>query len=200
MMRTKILVVDDDPIIRMDIKEMLEEEGYHVVGEAKDGEIAVEMAFKHEPDLIIMDVKMPKMNGIKASEIIRKKLDCAVLLLTAYSQRDLIQDARKAGVAAYLVKPVTERNLFPSVEMAVGQKQRMDALKGNISELQHNLEARKAIEIAKGRLMQIRSMSEDEAYRWMRKQSMTERIPIEKLARRLLDEEFATDCSGRLNE
>lgn len=199
-MRTKILVVDDDPIIRMDIKEMLEEEGYYVVGEAKNGEVAVEMAFKHEPDLIIMDVKMPKMNGIKASQIIQKKLDCAVLLLTAYSQRDLIQDARKAGVAAYLVKPVTERNLFPSVEMAVGQKVRIDRLKGDISDLEHNLEARKTIDIAKGKLMLNRSMSEDEAYRWLRKQSMTERIPMDKLARRLLDEEYLPDHSGQRNE
>lgn len=200
MMRTKILVVDDDPIIRMDIKEMLEEEGYCVVGEAKNGEVAVELAFRHEPDLIIMDVKMPKMNGIKASEIIQKKLDCAVLLLTAYSQRDLIQEARKAGVAAYLVKPVTERNLFPSVEMAVGQKMRIDRLKGDISDLEHNLEARKTIDIAKGKLMLHWSMSEDEAYRWLRKQSMTERIPMDKLARRLLDEEYLPDHSGQRNE
>jgi response regulator NasT len=130
-----IVIVDDDPIIRMDIREMLEEEGYEVSGEARNGEEAIELVARLKPDLVIMDVKMPVMNGIKAAQIIRKLHDSSILLLTAYSQRELVQDAREAGVAAYLVKPVSEEDLIPAVEIALSQKEKIESLKKDLEQL-----------------------------------------------------------------
>lgn len=143
MTQPKIMVVDDEPIIRMDLREMLENEGYLVVAEAKNGEEAVELAHRHKPDLIIMDVKMPVLNGIKASGIIRSFSDSSILLLTAYSQKELVQDARKAGVSAYLVKPVSEDDLIPAVEIALSQKEKVVALKKDIHTLKQKIEDRK---------------------------------------------------------
>ena len=187
-MSRSIVVVDDDPIIRMDIREMLEEEGYRVTGEAKNGQEAIELVASLKPDLVIMDVKMPVMNGIKASQIIRKLQDqnTSILLLTAYSQRELVQDAREAGVSAYLVKPVSEEDLIPAVEIALSQKEKMESLKKDLEELKQSIEDRKVIEKAKGALMKARSLDEDQAYRRMRAASMAERIPLAKLAERML--------------
>lgn len=187
-MNHSIVVVDDDPIIRMDIREMLEEEGYHVAGEAKNGEEAVELVAKLKPDLVIMDVKMPVMNGIKASQLIRKlrDQDTAILLLTAYSQRELVQDARAAGVSAYLVKPVSEEDLIPAVEIALSQKEKMASLQNNLKHLKQSLEDRKLVEKAKGAIMKALSMDEEQAYREMRSISMAERIPMPELAGRIL--------------
>ncbi|BBH24639.1 Fis family transcriptional regulator [Paenibacillus baekrokdamisoli] len=187
-MKNTIVVVDDDPIIRMDIREMLEEEAYTVVGEAKNGQEAIELVAKLKPDLVIMDVKMPVMNGIKASQIIRKMQDTAVLLLTAYSQKELVQDARQAGVTAYLVKPVSEADLIPAVEIALSQKAKMDELKKDIEQLKQTLEERKLIERAKGMIMKAFDLDEDEAYQKLRKLSMTERVSLPQLAVRLLEE------------
>jgi AmiR/NasT family two-component response regulator len=186
MSRYKILIVDDDPIIRMDLKEMLQEEGYVVAAEARNGDEAVELAYKHNPDLIIMDVKMPVMNGIKAADIIGKRHDAAVLLLTAYSQKELVRDARNAGVAAFLVKPVSEEDLLPAVAIALSQRDRMLHLKQNIASLQESLEERKLVEKAKGRLMSRHAMNEEEAYRWMRSRSMNSGHPLSKIAEELL--------------
>lgn len=182
----KILIVDDEPIIRMDLREMLEAEGYRVVAEAKNGEEAVELAYRHKPDLIIMDVKMPVMNGIKASDIIRKATDASVLLLTAYSQKELVQDAKNAGVTAYLVKPITEEDLIPAVEIALSQRERVNSLKKDIHDLKVKFEERKIVERAKGKVMSQFACNEEEAYQWMRNQSMTKRIPLPKLAEQLL--------------
>lgn len=182
-MKNAIVVVDDDPIIRMDIREMLEEGGYWVAGEAKNGEEAVELVARLKPDLAIMDIKMPVMNGIKASQIIRKlQQDTSVLLLTAYSQKELVKDAREAGVAAFLVKPVSEEDLLPAVEIALSQKEKMDSLKQDIKQLKQSIEERKVIEKAKGIVMQAYSLNEEEAYKKMREASMTTRIPLSKLA------------------
>jgi two-component system, response regulator PdtaR len=181
-----IVVVDDDPIIRMDIREMLEEEGYEVSGEARNGEEAIELVARLKPDLVIMDVKMPVMNGIKAAQIIRKLHDSSILLLTAYSQRELVHDAREAGVAAYLVKPVSEEDLIPAVEIALSQKQKIESLKKDLEQLKQSMEERKQIEKAKGAVMKALSMDEEQAYKQMRGASMAARIPLSKLAERIL--------------
>ncbi|MCS7464602.1 response regulator [Paenibacillus doosanensis] len=188
MMKNGIVVVDDDPIIRMDICEMLEEEGYTLAGEAKNGEEAVELVARVKPDLVIMDVKMPVMNGIKAARIIRSMQDTSVLLLTAYSQRELVRDARDAGVAAYLVKPVSEEDLIPAVEIALSQKRRIDSLKQDLERLKQSAEDRKAIEKAKGLLMKAYALEEEEAYRRMREASMSARMPMGRLAELILSD------------
>ncbi|RNB55255.1 response regulator [Brevibacillus gelatini] len=186
MTQPKIMVVDDEPIIRMDLREILENEGYHVVAEAKNGEEAVELAHRHKPDLIIMDVKMPGLNGIKASSIIRSFSDCSILLLTAYSQKELVLDARKAGVTAYLVKPVSEDDLIPAVEIALSQKEKVVSLKKDISDLKQKIEDRKCVEKAKGKLMKALSLEEEAAYKWMQQASMQRRMPLVKLAEEIL--------------
>ncbi|MBP3962734.1 ANTAR domain-containing response regulator [Paenibacillus lignilyticus] len=186
MSRT-IVIIDDDPIIRMDIREMLEEEHYSVVGEGKNGQEAIELAAKLKPDLVIMDVKMPVMNGIKASVIIRSMQHSSVLLLTAYSQKELVQQARDAGVIAYLVKPVSEADLIPAVEIALSQKAALDGLKQDIRRLQRTLEERKLIEKAKGILMKRHGLDEPAAYQRIQAHSMTERIPLPELAVRIIE-------------
>ncbi|WP_126427839.1 ANTAR domain-containing response regulator [Brevibacillus marinus] len=185
MNRPTIVVVDDEPIIRMDIREILEHE-YRVVAEGKNGEEAVALAHKHKPDLMIMDVKMPVLNGIKATTIIRKFSDCSVLLLTAYSHKELVQEARQAGVTAYLVKPVTEEDLIPAVEIALNQRDQLTSLKRDIENMKRKIEERKVIERAKGKLMDQFSLSEPEAYRWIRQESMNRRISMIQLAEELL--------------
>ncbi|MFD2088575.1 ANTAR domain-containing response regulator [Brevibacillus brevis] len=196
MTQPKIMVVDDEPIIRMDLREMLENEGYLVVAEAKNGEEAVEQAHRHKPDLIIMDVKMPVLNGIKASSIIRSFSDSSILLLTAYSQKELVQDARKAGVTAYLVKPVSEDDLIPAVEIALSQKEKVVSLKKDINDLKQKIEDRKAVEKAKGKRMSALSLEEDAAYKWMQQVSMQRRMPLVKLAEEILSGEQAIFTQG----
>ncbi|EJL29413.1 ANTAR domain-containing response regulator [Brevibacillus sp. BC25] len=196
MTQPKIMVVDDEPIIRMDLREMLENEGYLVVAEAKNGEEAVSLAHRHKPDLIIMDVKMPVLNGIKASSIIRSFSDSSILLLTAYSQKELVQDARKAGVTAYLVKPVSEDDLIPAVEIALSQKEKVVSLKKDINDLKQKIEDRKAVEKAKGKLMSALSLEEDAAYKWMQQVSMQRRMPLVKLAEEILSGEQAIFMQG----
>ncbi|TFE23557.1 ANTAR domain-containing response regulator [Cohnella luojiensis] len=186
-MKPSIVVVDDDPIIRMDIREMLEEHGYSVTGEAKNGQEAIEITVKLKPDLVIMDMKMPIMGGIKAARLIRKLQNSAVLILTAYSQKDLVQEAREAGVTAYLVKPVSEENLLPAVEIALSQKEQMDTLKEALKELEQSIEGRKIIEKAKGIVMRAYSVDEEEAFRRMRAASMESRISLSKLAECILE-------------
>lgn len=186
-MKPSIVLVDDDPIIRMDIREMLEEHGYSVVGEAKNGQEAIELVMKWKPDLVIMDVKMPLMNGIKAAQIIRKLQDPAVLLLTAYSQKEWVQQARETGVTAYLVKPVGEESLLPAVEIALGQREQVQLLKEAYSQLMQSFEDRKTVEKAKRMIMREYALEEEEAYRRMRKASMEQRIPLNKLAEYILE-------------
>jgi response regulator NasT len=187
-MKRSIIIVDDDPIIRMDIREMLEEEGYLVSGEAKNGQEAIELAARLKPDLVIMDVKMPVMNGIKASNIIRNMQDASVLLLTAYSQKELVQDARSAGVAAYLVKPVSEEDLIPAVEIALSQKEKMDALKQDLERMKQSIEERKLVEKAKGIVMKAYALDEEAAFRLIRSASMATRMPLSELAACILND------------
>ncbi len=189
-MRGSILVVDDDPIIRMDLREMLEEEGYQVVGEAGNGEQAVDLAARLKPELVIMDVKMPLMNGIKAAQIIRRmqQLDTAILLLTAYSQRDLVRDAREAGVTAYLVKPVSEEDLIPAVEIALSQREKLGALQKDLEGLKQSIEDHKQIDKAKRVWMKATGSNEEQAHRALQRMSMKEQLPLRKLADRILTE------------
>ncbi|WP_239615000.1 ANTAR domain-containing response regulator [Cohnella mopanensis] len=187
-MRPSIVLVDDDPIIRMDIREMLEDQGYSVVGEAKNGEEAVELAVRLKPDLVIMDMKMPVMNGVKAARIIRRiGSPAAVLMLTAFSQKELVQEACDAGVTSYLVKPVAEENLIPAVEIALSQKKRMDELHDALMQMKQSVEQRKTVEKAKGIVMRAYALSEEEAYRKMRGASMESRISLNKVAEYILD-------------
>lgn len=185
-MSYKIMIVDDDPIIRMDLREMLKDEGYEVVKECKNGEEAVQHSLHLKPDLIIMDVKMPILNGLKAAKIIRSKLDTAILLLTAYSQRELIEDAKDSGVTAYLVKPVTEVDLIPAIEIALSQKKQYDCLARDLQSLKQKLEERRKVEQAKGIIMEALTLSEEAAYQWMREYSMKKRIALVSVAEFIL--------------
>lgn len=189
MHRPTILLVEDESIMRMDIKEMLTEKGYDVVGDVADGEKAIQFAYKLQPDLIIMDIKMPKMNGIKAGKIISKSLSIPILLLTAYSQRDLIEQAKNAYITGYLVKPIRESDLIPAVEIALSQAERLSTLKHDIKLLEKKLQARKLVERAKGLLMMRMGLTEEAAYNAIREHSMTQRLPMEQTAKRILNDQ-----------
>jgi response regulator NasT len=182
----KVVIVDDEPITRLDVKEMLLQEGFHVVGEGKNGEEAIQLVHMWQPDLVVMDIKMPHMDGIKAARILRNHASCAVLLLTAFSQKDLVDQAIDAGVIAYLVKPVTEENFIPAVRVALQQHRRYRSLQSDLSAETRKLEVRKVVEIAKGNLMERMNCSEREAYRWLQSQSMAQGIPIAELAKQYL--------------
>jgi AmiR/NasT family two-component response regulator len=188
MKQAKILIIDDESIMRMDIREMLEEEGYNVVGEGKNGEEAIERAYELQPDLIIMDVKMPRMDGIKAASIIKSFSNCSVLLLTAFSRRELIEDAKKAEINAYLVKPVKEKELLPAVEIALTQRAQFLALRKKVSELERKIAERKTIEKAKGILIKKLSCSEDQAYRWLQRKSMEKQASLITIAEKVIQQ------------
>lgn len=188
MQRPRILLVEDESIMRMDVKEMLVEGGYDVIGDVADGEKAVELAHTMQPDLIIMDVKMPKMNGIKASKIISKSLFIPILLLTAYSQRDLIEEAKNAYITGYLIKPIRESDLIPAVEIALTQAKRLSSLQDDVRTLERKLQERKTVERAKGLMMETYHLTEEEAYQRMRKDSMSNRLTMEETARRILSD------------
>ncbi len=183
MRADKIIVVDDEPITRLDLKEILEREGFDVVAVGRNGEEAIQLAHQFGPDLIILDIKMPIMDGIKSSRIVRQTVGCAVLLLTAYSQRELVHQAMEAGVIAYLVKPVTDESLIPAVRIALRQYNENRSLRQDLALANQKLEDRKHIEKTKGKIMEKLAITEREAYEWMRKQSMDQSIPIEKLAK-----------------
>jgi response regulator NasT len=180
------MVVDDESILRMDIKEMLQEAGYDVVAEANNGETAIELAAKHIPDLIVMDVKMPKMNGMKAARIINRSFDIPTLLLTAYTEEELIAEAREAYIFGYLVKPITEKDLIPAVEVALGQAKRVKSLIGSIKEMEQKMEMRKRVERAKGILMDVYKLNEERAYQMMRAYCMNKRKTMGEVAEDIL--------------
>lgn len=185
-MNPSILIVEDESILRMDLKEMIEEAGYRVIGEAGDGEKAIELAHQLKPDLIIMDIKMPRLNGLKASEIISKSLQLPILLLTAYSQRDFVQKAKQSNIVGYLVKPITEANVIPAIEIALAQAQRFSKYEQDIGSLNKKLEVRKLIEKAKGVLMSQQNLSEESAYQTMRKKSMKKQVSMEQMAHTII--------------
>jgi response regulator NasT len=178
----KVLIAEDEAIIRLDLKEMLEEEGFSVVGEASDGEAAVRLAREQTPDLVIMDVKMPGMDGLTAAERIVAEELSAVLILTAFSQRDLVHRAAEAGAIGYLVKPFQKSDLVPAIEVALARNAELAALRRESADLSERLEARKVIDRAKGALMDAQGLSEGEAFRVIQKRAMDERRSMRAVA------------------
>ena len=179
---TRILVAEDEAIIRLDLADMLGEAGYDVVGQASNGEQAVEMARELEPDLVIMDVKMPVMDGISAAEEIGAAKICPVVMLTAFSQTELVERARDAGVMAYIVKPFTAADLGPAIDIARSRWVEMKALENEIADLGERLETRKAVDRAKGILMKKLKITEAEAFRWIQKTAMDRRLGMKEVA------------------
>ena len=177
-----VLVAEDEALIRLDLVELLTEEGYHVVGEAGDGEEAVKLARELEPDLVIMDVKMPKMDGISAAEIIAEERIAPIVMLTAFSQRDLVERARDAGAMAYVVKPFGASDVVPAIEIAMGRFQEITAIEEELANLEDRLESRKIIDQAKGILQQDLGLTEPEAFRWIQKTAMDLRKSMRDVA------------------
>jgi len=193
---TRVLIAEDEALIRLDLKEMLEEEGYVVVAEVGDGQSAVEQAQLLRPDLVVLDVQMPVLDGIAAAEQIAAARIAPVIVLTAFSQRELVERARDAGAMAYLVKPFSKNDLVPAIEVAVGRFQEMHALDAEVSDLKERLEARKVVEQAKGRLMAARGMTEAEAFRWIQRTAMNERTSMKALAQAILATEAGSETPG----
>ncbi|RRC96229.1 ANTAR domain-containing response regulator [Schaalia canis] len=178
----RVLVAEDESLIRLDIVETLTAAGFDVIAEAADGEEAVQLALEHEPDLCVMDVKMPKMDGISAAEKILKELSCAVVMLTAFSQTELVERARDAGAMAYVVKPFSPADLIPAVEIAISRHQEIESLEEEIADLSDRFETRKRVDRAKGLLMKNMGMTEPEAFRWIQKTSMDRRLSMREVA------------------
>jgi two-component system, response regulator PdtaR len=190
----RVLIAEDEALIRLDLREMLEEEGFEVVGEAADGEQAVQLANELVPDLVICDVKMPKMDGIAAAAQITGNRVAPVVMLTAFSQRDLVERARDAGAMAYLVKPFQKRDLLPAIEMATSRFAEIKALEAEVTDLRDRLEARKLIERAKGALMSAHAMSEPEAFRWIQRAAMDNRTSMRAVAELVLSGDAAGEA------
>jgi two-component system, response regulator PdtaR len=180
--RTRVVIAEDEALIRMDLAEMLAEEGYDVVGQAADGQQAVELAERERPDLVILDVKMPVLDGIAAAERIAAQRIAPVVMLTAFSQRDLVERARDAGAMAYLVKPFSQSDLAPAIEMAVSRFAEITALESEVADLQDRLETRKAVERAKTILQKDLGLSEPDAFRWIQKTAMDLRLTMRQVA------------------
>ena len=178
----RIVVAEDEAIIRLDLAEMLVESGYEVVGQASNGEQAVELTREHRPDLVIMDVKMPVLDGISAAEEIGKERIAPVIMLTAFSQKELVERARDAGVMAYIVKPFTRDDLGPAIDIARSRWTELTALEREVTDLGERLETRKAVDRAKGVLMQQLKLSEAEAFRWIQKTAMDRRLGMREVA------------------
>ena len=177
-----VVIAEDETLIRMDLAEMLAEEGYDVVGQAGDGARAIELAEEHRPDLVILDVKMPVLDGIAAAEAIAGKRIAPVVILTAFSQRDLVERARDAGAMSYLVKPFTQSELVPAIEMAMSRFGEIKQLESEVEDLQDRLATRKAVERAKGILQEELSLTEPEAFRWIQKTAMDLRMSMRQVA------------------
>ena len=189
--KLRILVAEDETIIRLDLVEMLTESGYKVVAQAENGAVAVELAKLHKPDLAILDVKMPEMDGITAAEQIISI--APVLMLTAFSQRDLIERARDAGVMAYVVKPFSINDLLPAIEIAISRHRQMKSLESEVADLYDRLETRKLIDRAKGILMKAMNLSEPESFNWIQKTAMDRRISMKQVAQAVISPESAPD-------
>ena len=183
----RILIADNESIIRMDLKELLEEAGHEVIGEAADGLKAVELTRKLKPDLVIMDIKMPEMDGITAAKLISNEKLAPVLLLTAYSQKEIVEKAKDSGVLAYLVKPVKESNLFPAMEIALSRFKEYMEIEQELLDLRNSLETRKILDRAKGLLMDAYNLSEQEAFRRIQQYSMAKRKSIREVAEAIID-------------
>ena len=180
--RRRVVIAEDEALIRLDLAEMLGEEGYDVVGQAEDGEKAVELVLEHRPDLVILDVKMPRLDGIAAAEQIAGQRIAPVVILTAFSQRDLVERARDAGAMAYLVKPFDQTDLVPAIEMAVSRFTELRQLESEVEDLTERLETRKLVDRAKGVLQQRLGLSEPDSFRWIQKTAMDLRLSMRQVA------------------
>ena len=192
---TRVLIAEDEALIRLDLKEMLEEEGYSVVAEAGDGQQAVEQAREQRPDLVILDIQMPVLDGLSAAEQIASARIAPVIVLTAFSQRELVERARDAGAMAYLVKPFSKNDLVPAIEVARARFAEMQALDGEVRTLEERLETRKVVEKAKGVLMAEQGMTEAQAFRFIQQTAMNERTSMKVLAERILAQDTAAEGS-----
>jgi response regulator NasT len=188
----RVVVAEDEALIRLDLVEMLTEAGYEVVGQAGDGEAAIEITEKEKPDLVVMDVKMPKLDGISAAERIANQRIAPVVILTAFSQRDLVERARDAGAMAYLTKPFTIEDLVPAIELAVSRFQEIKQLDAEVTDLQDQLKARKIIDKAKGLLMSKLNLTEPQAFKWMQKTAMDKRRTMVEVSN-IIIEEYSTN-------
>lgn len=183
-----VIVAEDESLIRMDVIETLKDNGFTVVGEAGDGEKAVELAREHQPDVVVMDVKMPLLDGISAAEILSKEKICPVVLLTAFSQRELVERATEAGALAYVVKPFGPNDLIPAIEIALSRYQQLTALEDEVADLADRLETRKVLDRAKGILNDTMGLTEPEAFRWIQKASMDRRLTMREVAQTVVDQ------------
>jgi AmiR/NasT family two-component response regulator len=191
--QTRVVIAEDEAIIRLDLKETLQEEGYDVVGETGRGDEAVQLVRDLTPDLAILDIKMPGLDGLEAAREISADRKAAVLILTAFSQRDLIEQARDAGALAYLVKPFQRSELIPAVEVALGRFREMQALSDQNSSLEEQLETRKVVDRAKGILMDDHGLSEADAFSWVQKRAMQDRRRMRAVAEQIIAGELAPD-------
>lgn len=185
--RRRVLIAEDEALIRLDLCEMLRDEGYEVVGEARDGQEAIELAEALRPDLIILDVKMPRLDGLRAAEIIGERRIAPIVILSAFSQRELIDRAMKAGVMGYLTKPFSQSDLAPAIEMAHARFAERSALETEIGDLNERIETRKLIDRAKGYLMTVHKLSEPAAFRWIQQQAMERRTTMRAVAETILN-------------
>jgi len=191
--RPRVVIAEDEAIIRLDLREILEQQGYDVVGEAGRGDDAVDLARALHPDLVILDVKMPGLDGLSAARLITGERLAAVLVLTAFSQRELVDEARDAGALAYLVKPFQEKDLVPAIEVALARHAEMVALERNVDDLEQRLEARKLADRAKGVLMDRHGLDEASAWRFVQTAAMNGRTDIATVARRILAGDLAPE-------
>jgi two-component system, response regulator PdtaR len=191
--RRRVLIAEDEALIRLDLREMLIEEGYDVVGEAGDGEAALRLTEQLRPDLVILDIKMPIMDGLTAAENIAAARLAPVVILTAFSQRDLVERARAAGAMAYLVKPFQKSDLVPAIEIAASRFAEMTALESEVASITDRLETRKLVERAKGALMTAYSMTEPQAFRWIQRTAMDHRMTMRDVAERIIAETAGND-------
>jgi two-component system, response regulator PdtaR len=185
---TRVVIAEDEALIRLDLKETLEEEGYQVVAETSRGDEVVALVREHRPDLAILDIKMPGGDGLTAASEITAERLAAVLILTAFSQRELVDRAREAGALAYLVKPFQRNDLVPAIELAIGRFEEMKALEEENKDLEQRLATRKIVERAKGLLMDELDMKENDAFRWIQRRAMDERRTMKDIAAQILDE------------
>ena len=185
-MTIRVVIAEDEAIIRLDLRETLEEEGYDVVGESGRGDHALELVRELRPDIAILDIKMPHMDGLEAARIITQERICGVLMLTAFSQREVVEDARDAGALAYLVKPYQKSDLIPAIEVAIGRFRELQHLSGEVDALGEQLEARKLIDRAKGILMDEAGLKESEAFTFIQRTAMSERTRMREVAERII--------------
>lgn len=192
-MSARVVIAEDEAIIRLDLKETLEEEGYDVVGETGRGDKAVDLVRELRPDLAILDIKMPGMDGLSAARAITADRLCGVLILTAFSQKEVIEEARDAGALAYLVKPFQKGDLIPAIEVAIGRHRELLALDGEVDALGQQLEARKSIDRAKGLLIDAHKMTEADAFGFIQRSAMNHRMTMKDVADRVLSGEIRPD-------